>query len=67
MVMVKVTKTRLNGIHEAIVMEGQLKNYTAALIVPPTTSHRRLIYEGLILEAIIIRHNGPHVDLLLLK
>lgn len=62
-----ITQTRLNGIHEAVVLEGELKDCTAALIAPPTVNHRRLIYNGLILEAIVLRHDGPHIDLILLE
>jgi hypothetical protein len=68
MVMIMITQTRLNGIHEAVVLEGELKDCTAALITPPAHHHRRrLIYNGLVLEAIILRHDGPHIDLILLE
>ncbi|AXU41720.1 ORF125 [Spodoptera eridania nucleopolyhedrovirus] len=68
MVMIMITQTRLNGIHEAVVLEGELKDCTAALIAPTTVNnHRRLIYNGLILEAIVLRHDGPHIDLILLE
>ncbi|QEI03560.1 hypothetical protein [Spodoptera cosmioides nucleopolyhedrovirus] len=67
MVMIMITRTSLNGIHEAVVLEGELKDCTAALIAPPNNSighRRRLIYKGLVLEAVILRHNGPHIDLI---
>ncbi|QNV47905.1 hypothetical protein [Alphabaculovirus altersperidaniae] len=60
--MVMITQMRLNGIHEVVVLDGEFKDCTAALIVP--TSRRRLvIYNGLILKATILRHDGPHMDL----
>ncbi|CDG72463.1 Unknown (Maco150) [Spodoptera exigua multiple nucleopolyhedrovirus] len=66
-VMIMITQTRLNGIHEAVVLDGEFKDCTAALITPPAHSHRRLIYNGLVLQAIVLRHDGPHIDLILLE
>lgn len=65
MVMVIVTNARLYGIHEVTIVEGEYKHCTAALIVQPNSS--RLIYNGLKLDAVIIRQNGSFIDLIVSK
>ena len=62
--MIIVTKTRLNGIHEAVVLDGEFKDRPVALIVPSSEDRRRhhIIYEGLVMEAILLRHDGLHID-----
>lgn len=64
MVLVVITRTRLYGVHEAKILEGEHKNRSAALIVDPN-NNRRLLYNGLLVQAEIVRSQGQHIDLLL--
>lgn len=63
--MVQIVKTKLCGIHEVLILEGQYKHFKGVLIVPPTSN--RIIYNGLRLHATILRHQGEHIDFVLSK
>ncbi|AIZ48688.1 asb131 [Agrotis segetum nucleopolyhedrovirus B] len=60
MVRVMVKLTRLYGIHEVTILEGEHKHCTAALI---TTRPNMRIYNGLILDATIVRKEGLFIDM----
>lgn len=63
MVNVIVTQTRLYGVHEVKIMEGEHKNCYAALIVDSRA--KCLIYKGLILNAKVLRVHGSFIDMVL--
>ncbi|ACI28842.1 agip141 [Agrotis ipsilon multiple nucleopolyhedrovirus] len=61
MVRVVVKATRLYGIHEVTILEGEHKHCTAALISRPNMR----IYDGLVLDATIVRKEGPFIDMVI--
>jgi hypothetical protein len=62
-VIVTVIETRINGIH--VVHVHSMPLHSAVLLVPPGT--RQLVYNGLQLQARVIRQNHMYLDLVLIK